>query len=212
MKQTSIQLPLIRNATLTFAFTVVSCMTIYGVCYYYQTLWQDRHDELADTITQLNYDITDRYVNLVIYDDYIDRYTDIHDTGYLDFGNRIDWIQRLEKTAEELKLHHLDYKIDPTSVSNVTINNTEMISVHETPIEIATTVAHEGDIIRLYSDLSSAVGMGILDSKSCDISRDNNQSEVGYKGLKINCKFIRYSGNTGTSNNNSDIILSGLDL
>lgn len=212
MKQVSIQFPLIRNAALTFAFTAISCMTVYGICYYYKTLWQQRHNELADTITQLNYDITDRYADIAIYEEYIDRYTFIHAAGYLNFGNRIDWVQSLEKTTADLRLDQLDYKIDPTIVSNVTINDTETIKIYETPIDITAAVAHEGDIVSFYNNLASTVGMGILNSKSCDISRDNNQSEGGYKNLKINCQFVRYNGIAHSSSNNNDVILSELDL
>lgn len=210
MKFANIQFPLIRNAVLTFAFSVISCITIYGVCYYFHSLWQQRHTDLANTITQVNYDITDRYTNLQTYELYIDRFNEIKSIGYLDLGNRIDWVQRLEETAEKLKLQQLDYKIDPTIVSPVPINRIESVDIYETLIEVNTTVAHEGDIIDLYSDLSSAPGMGILDSKTCDISRDNNNSEAGYKPLKISCKFVRYNGST-QSQNNDDVILSSLN-
>lgn len=211
MKFANIQFPLIRNAALTFAFSVISCISIYGVCYYFHTLWQQRHNELANTITQVNYDITDRYINLQTYQEYIDRYNEVKLIGYLDLGNRIDWIQRLEETAKNLKLQQLDYKIYPTTVSRIAISHAELINIYETSIEINTTVAHEGDIIDLYNGLSSITGMGILDSKSCDISRDNNKSEAGYKQLKISCKFVRYSGSTQSQNNDS-VILSGLNL
>jgi hypothetical protein len=131
--------------------------------------------------------------------EYKSRYDKLESRNIAGNENRIDWINLLEKIADQEKIPYVNYKIDQQikSIDNKTKQMYPGMEVFKSVMTLDMKILHEGDIYTIINKLKLNA-KGLFDVSSCDIKRIRIETDsiVDVKtgmNFSAKCKLNWYS-------------------
>jgi len=143
------------------------------------------HSQQKDIYSQLSVDqdaVYEDYDELVyrrrLVDRYHRRYEQFHDLGFIGRENRLDWIETIRLTANELHLPHVNYTVEPQSEVIAPVQselNGADIQIHLSQLSLEIGLVHELDLLRFFDNLQSRAS-GLINVEQCSMSRQNGSA------------------------------------
>jgi len=157
---------------------------------------QSDMDYAEEEINRLN--------NLVsLFENFNGDYKKYEAKGFLDEEKRLSWIETLEKTGTQLHLDNLRYEITPrTMVANENKELPPNISLFESKLSLESGLIHEGDLIRLLSNLSQ-LNSGLFVVDNCKVQRLDTTTEYATSSnFQAKCDTLWYTAKYEEQTNN----------
>lgn len=197
MTKLDIDWPYVRRFTLVPVLSALIAVLVLVAA----TLFQDKQAELNAQMTA-NYSVMQKD-----YDAFIDqrrivnryhrRYQQFSEIGFVGMESRLDWIETLRASSNDLTLPRVSYIIEPQLNAIAPVESIlagEDISIHVSKLALEMNLVHELDLLRFVDELQrNAPGLIAVDA--CDLSWQADR-EVGLKAdpnILANCSVGIYS-------------------
>jgi hypothetical protein len=119
---------------------------------------------------------------------HLDAYKHLEQRGVTAGGDRLAWLEAVQKANESSRLYGVQYTFEPASVSP------GAAEMEQTLMKLRMPLLTENDLT-LFLDKLASSGVGLFQIKSCALSRTGNlQPEMlNQPGLEAECELLWYS-------------------
>lgn len=189
--------PYIRRHTMRPVLTAVVAAVALAAALWAHDYQRVRYDELAANRNAVHADYDALVDQRRIVDRYHRRYERFDELGFIGRESRLDWVETLRLTAEELSLSRLSYAIEPQfevipPVQSVLGGGDLQIRASKVLLELG--LLHELDLLRFFDELQVSAP-GLIKVDHCELSwevepggRANNNAN-----LSASCAVQLYS-------------------
>lgn len=140
----------------------------------------DRYARRSADQDLVNADYNALVVRKRIVDRYHRRYERFRQQGFVAAESRLDWIETLRESADDLKLPNLSYAIEPQSPVEPPIASTSNdvnARIFLSRLELDVDLVHEGDLLRVFDRLQQRAP-GLLRIQGCTLSRRSRNEDL----------------------------------
>lgn len=101
------------------------------------------------------------------------QYKMLINNGKIGEDNRLNWIDAIEKSTEQLKIPHVKYRIDQRKqlTDNALTQKFPGIDIFSSSMQLEMQLLHEGDLYSLLNNLQKNV-RGLFDVQQCSIRKN----------------------------------------
>ncbi len=130
-------------------------------------------------------------------ENYLPRYQQLVERGYLQGEQRLEFLEKLRQTQREQALFDMEYALNP---QQDWLAANDELKVRASTIDLKTKLLHEGDLLPLLDNLRT-IPNGWITPFDCEIERlDNVGSNSQFSAnLNATCKLYWFSVSTGAS-------------
>lgn len=189
MKLSRSDLALMRWSLLAICTAaLLSAAFLYGSSQYAEKSRQDRHSaqtRLDNARRQLTSAQEDRE-NMAAY---AEKYVMLTNNGIIGDGQRLDWMEGLERLRQQHLVASFSYNIAPqkTYVPLMPIDSGDF-DIQYSEMSLAFELRHEGQLLNFFSALREQV-KGHYQLEGCTLQRQNSDEIAGIAGnLKAECR------------------------
>lgn len=130
-------------------------------------------------------------------DRYHRRYQRYNELGFIGRESRLDWIETLRTTTEDLELPHVSYSIEPqlAAVAPVeSVVDVDDIQVHVSRAQLEMGLIHELDLLRFFDKLQDAAP-GLIKVDDCALTwlADTQPASPAEPNLSAMCSVKIFS-------------------
>lgn len=124
--------------------------------------------------------------NLIL--SHLSAYKRLEQKGVAAGGDRLAWLEAVQKSNESTRLYGVQYTFEPASPSS------DSAEMEQTLMKLRMPLLTENDLT-LFLDKLASSGIGLFRTKSCTLSRTGNpQPEMlNQPGLEAECELLWYS-------------------
>ena len=124
--------------------------------------------------------------NLIL--SHLSDYKRLEKKGVAAGGDRLAWLEAVQKSNESSRLYGVQYTFEPASPSS------DSAEMEQTLMKLRMPLLTENDLT-LFLDKLASSGIGLFRTKSCTLSRTGNpQPEIlNQPGLEAECELLWYS-------------------
>lgn len=134
-----------------------------------------------------------------IIDRYHRRYQQFHELGFIGRESRLDWVEYMRVTTEELALPSLSYSIEPQMAAASPIQaaeNAAQIQIRVSDMQLELGLFHELDLLRLFDHLQTRAP-GLIHVDRCAVTLNEIASSATLQpSLLANCELKVFSAIT----------------
>ena len=146
----------VRRGTLIPALSAVVAIAVLAFAVSVNIEKRAIYDELGVNQSVVQQDYNDLVLRRRLVDRYHARYQQFHDLGFVGQESRLDWIEALRQTTDDLTLPRLSYAIAPqldvvAPVQSILAGDDIAINVSRLDLEMA--LVHELDLVRFVDEL-----------------------------------------------------------
>lgn len=147
---------------------------------------QKEHLELARAAAQSKLMRSGAEKNLIL--SHLSAYKHLEQKGVTAGGNRLAWLEAVQKANESSRLYGVQYTFEPASPSP------DAPEMEQTLMKLRMPLLTENDLT-LFLDKLASSGIGLFRTNSCTLSRTGSpQPEMLNKpGLEAECELLWYS-------------------
>ena len=132
-----------------------------------------------------------------ILEQYHQRYHQFHNSGFVGRENRLDWVETIRTTADELNLPHVSYTLDPQVPVAPPVTSgraSSNIKIHASSVELDIGLLHELDLLRFFRKLQNGAP-GLMKVDKCSMLRQEDAGRTGTNDARIiaTCKLSVFS-------------------
>lgn len=209
MMRFEVDWPYVRRYTMRPALSALVALVILVVANWLHDKQERQFDELS-----ANYDaVHEDYDALVhqrrLVDRYHRRYQRFHDLGFVGRESRLDWVETLRTTSNELNVPRVSYAIEPQLEVIPPVHSVlggEGIQLRASKVRLAMGLLHELDLLRFFDTLQASAP-GLLKVDACELAW---QAETGARAstdvnLSATCTIQLYSVITSDVSNDNPI-------
>jgi hypothetical protein len=119
---------------------------------------------------------------------HLEAYEQLEKRGVAVGGNRLAWLEAVQKSNASARLYGLQYTLEPASAMP---GSAEM---EQTSMKLRMPLMTEDDLLLFLNNLASS-GTGLFQTKSCTLSRTGNMQPemLNQPGLEAECELLWYS-------------------
>lgn len=161
---------------------------------------QQQH-ELHEQLTANKVVMQEDYAALVqrrrIVDRYHRRYQQFSMLGFVGMESRLDWVETLRESSDELTLPRVSYVIEPQLNAIAPVESIlagDDVSIHVSRMELEMSLVHELDLLRFVDELQQKAP-GLLKVDRCELvwQADRQRSLTADVNIGANCTLAIYS-------------------
>ncbi|MDJ0941343.1 MAG: hypothetical protein QNJ00_16395 [Woeseiaceae bacterium] len=187
----------VRRYTLVPALTAGAAIAALIAAYFVQDSAQALNEQLTanQSVMQEDYDaLIDRRR---IVDRYHRRYQQFSELGFVGMESRLDWIETLRASSNDLTLPRVAYIIEPQLKAIAPVESIlagDDIAIHVSKLELEMSLVHELDLLRFVDELQQNAP-GLIRVKGCDLVWQADPAEkLGPRpNIQANCSVAIYS-------------------
>ena len=158
---------------------------------------QVRYDELAANRSAVHEDYDALVHQRRIVDRYHRRYQRFDELGFIGRESRLDWVETLRTTAEELAVPRLNYSIEPQIEIIPPVRSVlggGNLQIRASKVQLDLGLLHELDLLRFF-DSVQASAPGLIQVDRCELSWEVEPggSAGGNANLSASCAIQLYS-------------------
>ena len=133
---------------------------------------------------------------------YLDSYRYLQQLGFVGDEQRINWIDGLRLTNQQLQLFGVDYQIDKQQLYPYADElGPGQLTLRQSAMKISLGLLHEGDLMRFLSALAQQ-GAGIFSVDQCMLTRANTGGSIRYQpNLRASCELSWITVKPGEGSN-----------
>ena len=178
----------LKKEILVFVVSLIASASIIvaSTDYWNETLIQNKKSEKRLVSAQKKH--REAIKRMALIEEYKSRYERIEKKSIVGKENRIDWIDQLEKIANNDKIPYINYKID----RRVDIKDSKLkkkypgLKMYKSVMTLEMKLLHEGDLYTVMNSLKHNA-KGMFDISSCTIKRIKVTSQsIVVQASKIN--------------------------
>lgn len=174
-KPPTFEIKRLRSAIAFFLF--LSATTGYfcyeGYSYLQDQLTEERlvMEQIKDVQKREQADIERRRVNA----EYSRSFSNLTDQGLFLESNKLDWVEKLELAARQLRIPLTKYELDTSSKMALPVGiPAEKLGLYKTPLHLSLTMLHEGDLLAIEDYLRNQ-NLGLFSFESCELRRTRDK-------------------------------------
>ena len=165
----------VRHRTLVPVLSAVVAGAVLAVAISVNAEKRAVYDELGVNQSVVQQDYNDLVLRRRLVDRYHARYQQFHDLGFVGQESRLDWIETLRQTTDDLTLPRLSYAIAPqldvvAPVQSILAGDDIAINVSRLDLEMA--LVHELDLVNFVDELQREAP-GLIRIPSCGLVWQN---------------------------------------
>jgi hypothetical protein len=197
MKRFDIEWSYVRRHTLAPAATALCAIVLLFAAMYYQHVQEDRHTRLSADHSVMQQDYDALVYRRRIVDRYHRRYQQFSELGFVGIESRLDWIESLRTTSENLTLPRVSYLINPQLKAIAPVESIiagDDISIHVSRLELEMGLVHELDLLRFVDELQQQAN-GLIKVDACDMTWQGEPQEpvAAEPNILANCDVQIFS-------------------
>ena len=172
MMQFEIDWPYVRRHTLRPALSALVALVFLAIAMWLHDKQERRFNELSTSHNAVHEDYDALVYQRRLVDRYHRRYERFHNLGFVGRESRLDWVETLRSTSNELNLPRVSYSIEPQlevipPVSSVL--GGEEIQLRASKVQLEMGLLHELDLLRFFDTLQ-VNAPGLLKVDKCELA------------------------------------------
>lgn len=147
---------------------------------WFASAYEDSYARISVDQDLMNADYDALVVRKRLVDRYHRRYERFREQGFIGEESRLDWIEVLRESAEDLRLPSLNYSIEPrlTVVPPVPSTSADSnVQIYVSSLELEVGLIHELDFLRLFDELQTAA-RGLIKVDRCNLQRRSEREAL----------------------------------
>jgi hypothetical protein len=197
MNRLEIDWSFVRQYTLMPVLSAVVAVIALAVALYLQKGQLALNDQLTANQSVIQEDYDALVARRRIVDRYHRRYQVFSELGFVGAESRLDWIETLRASSDELTLPRVSYIIEPqlTAVAPVeSILAGDDIQIHVSKLELEMGLVHELDLLRFVDELQQNAP-GLIKVDRCDLAWQGESTDrlVAEANILANCSVEIFS-------------------
>lgn len=137
------------------------------------------HEQLVANQLVMQEDYSSLIYRRRIVDRYHRRYQQFSELGFVGMESRLDWIETLRETSNELTLPRVSYVMEPQLRAVAPVQSIlagEDISIHVSKLELEMGLVHELDLLRFIDELQEKAP-GLIKVDACDLNWQQGEED-----------------------------------
>ena len=184
-------------------YTVLPVATaiVAGLILFAGTWFHGEQQELYAQIS-VNQDVMHQDYDSLIFrrrlvDRYHRRYERFHELGFVGRESRLDWVETMRETSNDLTLPSVSYAMEPQLKVIAPVESImagEDIQIHLSRLQLEMGLVHELDLLRFFDELQQKAP-GLIKVDNCDLTWQAESPEKATVGANIqaNCSILIFS-------------------
>jgi len=178
VKPKDIDWGILRGAIIILVISLAASGTLVGGSFYFQNQMERqfaRGNAQFQNISRryLAVDEEEKQINL-----YYPRFLALYKNGVIGEEQRLNWIEVLRRTGDEIKLPSLNYEIKSQTVFVPQFSaKTGRFQIFHSGMSINANLVHEVDLLRVFEFLNRHAA-GVYSVQGCKISRTSEQVDL----------------------------------
>ena len=180
MNQSDIDWTYLRQDMVVPLATVAAAVLVLIGSIWFVAVQNDNYARISVDQDVMNADYDALITRKRLVDRYHRRYARFQEQGFIAEESRLDWVETLRESAENLRLPNLSYSMEPRQkvVPPVPSTSTEAsIQIYLSKLELEIGLIHEMDLLRLFGELQSTAP-GLLKVDQCRLERRSENDEL----------------------------------
>lgn len=164
--------PYIRRHTLRPVLSAVVAAVALAGALWAHDYQQVRYDELAAHRNAVHKDYDALVHQRRIVDRYHRRYQLFDELGFIGRESRLDWVETLRMTAQDLSVPRLSYSIEPQIEIIPPVQSVlggETLQIRASKVQLELGLLHELDLLRFFDELQASAP-GLIKVDRCELS------------------------------------------
>ena len=194
-QKSNIEFSIIRGALLILVISIAIAALMISFSYFFRGEMQA---ELRKHKFQFQ-DISQRYLAVDQEEknirDYYPDYSRLHESGIIGHEHRLNWIEALRRSGNEIQIPSVDYQISSQSEYDNTFPiNQGNFKIYVSSMDLNLKLLHEGDLINLMQSLNENAN-GLYSIRSCELVRKNQviKRSTTTGNIDAKCKLDWYN-------------------
>ncbi|MGK0296418.1 MAG: hypothetical protein ACI9XC_000006 [Gammaproteobacteria bacterium] len=195
MSTNDIDWKILRGSLIVFILTIiVSSSLIYGGYFFTQKMQAEfNRTNVAFMSISNRYLAVDEEEKLIR--NFLPRFVGFYNEGVIGKEQRLNWVEVLRDTGEEIKLPSLSYQIDSQQVFTpgipLTLGKYKLFS---SKMSLTMQLLHEGDLFRIFDKLEEDA-KGLFSISKCSItpSASSNSGNTNAANINAQCDLDWYT-------------------
>lgn len=173
-QKSNIEFSVIRSALFIFIISILIAALMVGFSYFFRS---EMHTELTKNKIQFQ-SISQRYLAVDQEEknirEFYPGYSRLYDQGVIGREHRLNWIEVLRNSGNQILLPSLDYQISSQEEYDNTFPlNHGAYKIYVSSMDLNLKLLHEGDLLVLMNELNEKA-TGLFSIRSCELMRKND--------------------------------------
>ena len=164
--------PYVRRHTMRPVFSAAIAVVALAGALWGHDYQLARYNELTAHRNAVHQDYDALVQQRRIVDRYHRRYQHFDDMGFIGRESRLDWVETLRVTADELSVPRLSYTIEPQIEVIPPVQSVlggEAPQIHASKVQLELGLLHELDLLRFFDELQASAP-GLIKVDRCELS------------------------------------------
>ena len=197
MTRSDFDWPFVRQNMLVPAATTVVAVVALVAAYWIHSEQVRQYSRLSGSHAAIHEDYDALVLRRRLVDLYHRRYLQFHDLGFVGRESRLDWVESLRTTTEELTLQRVSYAIEPQVMAIAPVqpmSSGNNVQIFRSRMRVEMGLLHELDLLRLIDELQ-AKAPGLIKVDSCELNWQADEARRLQAGANIqaSCGIEIYS-------------------
>lgn len=195
MKSKHIDWSILRGSAVIFVVVLLVSGIIAGAGYYYRAEMQQEYSRAQMAFQN----ISNKYLRVdeqkAIINNYYPRFLTLYQQGIIGPERRLDWLESLQKVADNLEIPKLRYEVASQRQSETDWPiNTGRFQLYSSNMQLSMEMLHELDLLRLVDQLEKTKS-GFFTISDCEMGRRTEHIVVDATIPNVNatCNIQWYS-------------------
>ncbi len=197
MTRSDFDWPFVRQNMLVPAVTAILAVLALIAAYWVHTEQVRQYSRLSGSHAAIHEDYDALVLRRRLVDLYHRRYLQFHDLGFVGRESRLDWIESLRTTTEELTLPRVSYAIEPQVMAIAPVqamSSGDNVQIYRSSMRVEMGLVHELDLLRLIDELQGrAPGLIKVDNCELDWQVDEERRLQAGANIQASCGLKIYS-------------------
>ncbi len=197
MTRSDFDWPFVRQNMLVPAVTAVLAVLALIAAYWVHAEQVRQYSRLSGSHAAIHEDYDALVLRRRLVDLYHRRYLQFHDLGFVGRESRLDWIESLRTTTEELTLPRVSYAIEPQVMAIAPVqamSSGDNVQIYRSSMRVEMGLVHELDLLRLIDELQGrAPGLIKVDNCELDWQVDEERRLQAGANIQASCGLKIYS-------------------
>ena len=169
---------LLRGRIILFSCVLLICVFILWFSFSQLSKQKQMMGNTQSDMNHVENEISNLNDLVSLFENFNSDYKKYEKKGFLNEENRLNWIETLEQTANQLGLNNLRYEISPRQkFDNENSALPPSITLYQSKLTLESGLVHEGDLINIVSNLNQ-LNSGLFVVDSCQIQRTASTTQL----------------------------------
>ncbi len=197
MTRSDFDWPFVRQHTLIPAITAAVAIAACVAAWWTHARQVEQFSRLSVNREAIHEDYDALVYRRRLVDLYHRRYLQFHDLGFVGRESRLDWVETLRTTTNDLTLPAVSYAIEPQLKATAPVQSVmsgDDVQVYLSKLELEMGLVHELDLLRFFDELQGqAPGLISVDACELDWQVDRDYRLRAGANIQASCSMRIFS-------------------